>query len=239
MEQTKRQLSVEETFQMAEIIEELNSPEEALPLYQDAVMREPSMATAHYAIGRIMAEQNRREAVEHLEYCMNLDSASVPYACRILFLFYMKNDNKVRANQTVERAIASMELLNQQHQETTTISSKDVLVPEQPSEAAIAALKEQLENHAAIERAHILRKKTTYTLDKKIYLVIVEFSINHTQQKQHILEKIASAAPNSDEYLLLELDELPHLRSNIKKHKLLPLYERKSVLKGEKAPVTV
>ncbi|WP_171682264.1 hypothetical protein [Paenibacillus planticolens] len=108
---------------------------------------------------------------------MKLDDASVPQASRHLFFYYMHNGNKAYASQSIERAVAASELQAHKNRESTTVGSKDVLVAEQPSEEDVAIIRNEMSKHAAIERAHILKKKTTYTVDKKIYLVIMEFSL--------------------------------------------------------------
>ncbi|TXK76734.1 M48 family metalloprotease [Paenibacillus sp. N3.4] len=234
-----RQLTVDESLQLANMIEDLKSSEEALPYFQDLVMHEPSLATAHFAIGRIMAKKGRREAVEHLEYCMKLDTASVPHACRVLFLYYMHIGNKAYASEYLDKAVAASELQAHQNRESSTLISKDVLVGEEPSEEVLGLIRDEMNNHPTIERAHILRKTTTYTVDKHIYLVIVEFSNQHTQQKQQILQRIADASPNIDEYQIMEINTVTWLRSSIKKLKVSPIYERTAILKKKGTQISV
>ena len=92
----------DELFTRAELVETLEGPDEALPIYQSAA--EGGHPAARLAAGRVLLERMDSRGVALVEDAMDRDDSLVPAACRILAEYYREADQELAARKCEWRA---------------------------------------------------------------------------------------------------------------------------------------
>jgi Zn-dependent protease with chaperone function len=92
----------DELFMRAELIESLECPDEALPIYQAAA--EQGHPAASLAAGRVLLDRNNAEGIRLVEDAMDRNDQLVPAGCRILAEYYRETNQELAARQCEWRA---------------------------------------------------------------------------------------------------------------------------------------
>jgi hypothetical protein len=92
----------DELFTRAELVETLEGPHEALPIYQAAANQ--SHPAASLAAGRVLLDQMNAQGIRLVEDAMDYDDRLVPDACRILSEYYRKTNQELAARKCEWRA---------------------------------------------------------------------------------------------------------------------------------------
>jgi len=92
----------DELFTRAELVEVLESPDEALPIYHAAA--EQGHPAASLAAGRVLLHRMNAQGVRLVEDAMDRDDRLVPDACRILAEYYRETNQELAARKCEWRA---------------------------------------------------------------------------------------------------------------------------------------
>jgi Zn-dependent protease with chaperone function len=92
----------EELFKRAELVEILESPDEALAIYQTAA--EQGHPAASLAAGRLLLDRMNAKGIGLVEDAMDHDDRLVPDACRILAEYYRETNQELAARKCEWRA---------------------------------------------------------------------------------------------------------------------------------------
>ena len=92
----------DELFTRAELVETLESPDEALAIYQAAAQQ--GHPAASLAAGRVLLERMNSQGIRLVEDAMDHDDRLVPDACRILAEYYRETNQELAARKCEWRA---------------------------------------------------------------------------------------------------------------------------------------
>jgi Zn-dependent protease with chaperone function len=92
----------DELFKRAELVETLESSDEALPIYQSAA--EQGHPAASLAAGRVLLDRMDSKGIALVEDSMDRDDSLTPEACRILAEYYRETNQELAARKCEWRA---------------------------------------------------------------------------------------------------------------------------------------
>ncbi len=92
-----RLLSADELWKQARLTEKLRGPASAIPFYQALLKKDAQHARGLFAYGRILLRRGDERGVKLLEQSMSNEANLTPQACRLLFKFLLKNNQKQHA----------------------------------------------------------------------------------------------------------------------------------------------
>ena len=164
-------LLVEEAWQRAELIEELEDEATALPHYKAVLNIKADYAPAHFAIGRILLAQDDASGIQSLETAMSAEPMAVPVGCQLIYTFLVANGEEERAKDYYQRALQQSDKLDEAQVERSGLSAKDKLVHHGLGEEELAPLREQLVSNAQISAAYLVRKEVEHFAEKPLYVL--------------------------------------------------------------------
>jgi Zn-dependent protease with chaperone function len=97
--------SAAEVFERATIVEELDGPADALPLYQSALEIDSNNAGAAIAAGRILLERNDPAGVALVERAVAIDEQLLHDACELIVPYYRARNRLVEAERWRRRGV--------------------------------------------------------------------------------------------------------------------------------------
>jgi Zn-dependent protease with chaperone function len=98
--------TADELFTRADLIEDLDGSDEALPIYQSAAVQ--GHAAASLAAGRLLLDRMDAKGIALVEEAMSRDDSLVPGACRLLAAYYKRASQDLAAQKCEWRAARHM-----------------------------------------------------------------------------------------------------------------------------------
>jgi hypothetical protein len=94
--------TADERFRRAELVEALEGPDEALPIYQSAAAE--GHPAASLAAGRLLLDRMDSTGIALIEDAMERDDSLVPEGCRVLAAYYREAKQELAARKCEWRA---------------------------------------------------------------------------------------------------------------------------------------
>jgi hypothetical protein len=102
--ETLESQSAADVFERATLLERLDGPDAALPVYQAALEANPQLAGAAFASGRILLERDDAAGAELVERAVAADEELLSEGCAILIPFHRAHGRLVEAERWRRRA---------------------------------------------------------------------------------------------------------------------------------------
>jgi len=144
---------VEQTWERAQIVLDLDGEEPAPPLLRDVVARAPDHAQASFALGRILAASEDESAIAHLERAMVCDVVARPAGHEAIAALLEGMGRDAEAVPHRRRAWDAGELLYRAARERGHVGMRDVLLPHGLPSDVVARIRDRLAELRACARA--------------------------------------------------------------------------------------
>jgi Zn-dependent protease with chaperone function len=167
------ELTPEDAAERCFLVEDVLGPEEALPLWEELLRRQPDDAPAVYAVGRLRLVQGDASGLELLERAMELNDEAIFPACEVAFNFLIEHGRSEDAEAYERRARARFSLLSAAQEERGVTSADDEFAAADLAPEALAQLRNRLAENTAVRRAYLVRKEVEHLADVPLYVVVV------------------------------------------------------------------
>lgn len=164
-------LEVKEAYRRAELTEEFHSAAAALPLYQAVLEIEEGLAPVHFAVGRILLEQEDQAGIEHLERAIRLDEDATLAALEHIHAYWKRQANEAGAKAVFDRYVQQVDKLDAAGEERAQIELKARYLPHGLPEEEVGVLREQIALFEAVAEAYLVRKEVQHFPDKPLFVL--------------------------------------------------------------------
>ena len=172
---TQSDLTADEAYRRACLIEELENSESALPSYREVLQINADHAAAHFAIGKILLSENQDEGIRFLERAMNLNEDYVYSGSHYLHYYLthkrdtVDSDDVIAAQRYLRRAAKQSQIRENAQAERSQVSFLDHFVSHDLSDEEIENLRRELAKDARVREAYLVRKEVEYLPEKPLY----------------------------------------------------------------------
>lgn len=154
----ERPLTTEEQWQRVMLLSEVQDAKATTPFLETLLRENPDHASAHFALGAILLEEQNAEGVEHLERAMQLSPNLTGNASARLSGFYFAQGDRELAETLRKRADEHKEKEERQREQALTLSESDTFVPHDLSEIVLSEIRAQLHKVRGLSEAFLFRK---------------------------------------------------------------------------------
>lgn len=172
---TQSDLTADEAYRRACLIEDLENSESALPSYRQVLQINADHAATHYAIGRILLSKNQDEGISFLERAMDLNEDYVYSGANYLHFYLthkrdtVDSDDVIAAQRYLRRAATQLQTRENAKAERSQVSFLDHFVSHDLSDEEIEPLRRELAKDASVREAYLVRKEVEYQPEKPLY----------------------------------------------------------------------
>lgn len=164
-------LTEEEAFNRARLTAEFRDEQEAIPLLQELLARQPQHAAANYLLGRLLLQQGEAAGLQHLDNAMNVDAKAIPYGCELAYRFLRERGQEQEAERYRERAIHYFEKVVAAQQERSGVGYRDQFEPPGVPPEVIQDLRQQLMHYPEVVTAYLVRKVVKHFPETPFYVL--------------------------------------------------------------------
>jgi len=159
-----------ELWELASLTEAHHSSAEALPLFRDYQSREPDDVDVEFVLGRILLDQDDEASVAHMERAEERFALALR-ACEYLHAYYKRAGDEPGAERWRLRGERQIDLESRAHAERENLSPKDVFLPSELDEEALAHLRTQLAARDNVRHAWIALKRVAIVPELPVYVL--------------------------------------------------------------------
>ncbi len=182
-------LADDKLWDYANVAEEFQGAEAALPLYRALVARAPAHAGAQFALGRLLLARAGDDGIAHIERAMSLAEDAVKPGCELLYGYFMQNRRAADAERYATRWREADARLQQARAERASVHVKDDFLPHALPDATLAQLTAQLKQLGRVQRALLVRKKLAHFPESPLFVLAV-IPRGFTLSLNTVLEKL-------------------------------------------------
>ncbi len=167
-------LSNGEAWEHAQLVEELRTDAEALPMYRALHGSLPDSMNVNFAIGRILISQHDEAGIGFIERAIELyDTAIVP-GSEWVVPFLRETGRDAEAEAWSERWEAHQQKLDEDEKERASVWFDDHYVQsDAPTEDIIEAIASFLSANTDVERAWLLKRETVHYPENPMHVLVV------------------------------------------------------------------
>ena len=188
------ELSDEELWQMARLIEEFKSGEQALPYYRQYQQRYPEDGYAAFAIGRLAYEKKDGETPKQMELAF-AERQLTDEACRYAYYYLTDAGEEAEAEKWRQRLIEFQDKEAAADAERRRLEPEDEIENFEIAEDFLEHVRQALQGHEKVKQAWICRKKVQH-YPEDVALVIgfqpktFTWSFSETSLTQSVIEAL-------------------------------------------------
>jgi Zn-dependent protease with chaperone function len=153
-----RELNDAELAECARLTEELHTPEQALPLYEELFRRKPGDAVAMFHCGRLWLARGEESAIKLLEEAMLRDADLVMASCEAIIGYLRERGRDAEARGYIDRYWERNEQAQRVLMERQTIRTDDDYAAHNLPPDQLEALRVYLEAHPEVTAAYLACK---------------------------------------------------------------------------------
>ena len=150
--------AVENMWTRAALTRDVHGLAVALPLIERVLSRDPEHVAARYALGAALLERGDETGIAHIEFAMGRSHEAVLPGCELIRAFLVRSGRADEGERYIARAWSQADTYQAGMAERTRLSGKDKFVPHTLDEAAVAAIRKQLEGRRRLKRALLVDK---------------------------------------------------------------------------------
>jgi len=162
---------VEQAWERAQIVLDLDGEEPALPLLRDVVARAPDHAQASFALGRILAAREDETAIVHLERAMVCNVGARPAGHEAIAALLEGMGRDAEAVPHRHRAWDAGELLYRAARERGHVGMRDVLLPHGLPSDVVTRIRDRLAELGSVRAAWLVQKKLAHLPESPLYVL--------------------------------------------------------------------
>ncbi len=169
-------LSPDEAWECAQLTEELDGAEAALPLYRDLVEEDLEDPRPRFALGRLLLARDDDAGLVHLDGAMELDDDAVLPACELAADFLARRGRDVEAKPYAELAARRRDRLERDREERSSIPFDARYLAHELEPRALQELRQQLARWP-LQRAWLVRKELEVRPEDPLFVLGVQWSL--------------------------------------------------------------
>lgn len=190
-------LTAEEAWNRASWTAEFKGKEAAIPLIKEILATQPNHASANYALGQILLEENDASGIGYIEKAIETDLETVIPGCELID-FFLKQQGKIEeAKAYQKRAQQHYNLLMKARQERSFVIASDQFQPHNLTDAQVQELCQQLSGYERLKEAYLVQKVVQYFPEKPFYVLGVKrdrrfFESDSSGHDNQLVERLAN-----------------------------------------------
>lgn len=187
--------AVEQLWEKAETLLNLEDDAAALPLVEQILLREPEHARANFIRGRHCLGTDDPRGIDHLERAMTLDPLLVPDGVNLLYAHYSRTGQKHKLRELESRADAHQELVNKANLERNRVTAADSFLPPELKPEDAAKIREACASEPEIASAEVARKAVQHLPNLPLFVVCLHLDVSwlsfrSTGANQKLVERV-------------------------------------------------
>lgn len=187
-------LSIEERFKRATLIEEIRGTDEGLKEYQD-IIQDNEFAPAIFSVGRILTHREDKQGIELIEKAMKLDHRCTVEGCRLIHNYLASQGEMEKAKQYYHKAENYKRVIESAREERKAIKLSDNYCEHQLSKKTVEEVKIKLEQHNdiqnSIKEVYLVRKDVKYLQEYPLYVIGIKFKDIDSETQSKLVNQIA------------------------------------------------
>jgi len=169
-----RVLTVDEHYDRARIVLDLDGETEATPLLRRVLEMSPDHIRASFMLGRVLLDDDDASGVTFLEKSMTDDPDAFMAGCNALHAYYRRTGQRERVREIEKRHDDQEGTLRTAELERQSVSITDSFLPHGLDDAQAEDIRIQLAGYADISRAWLVRKQVAMFPKKPLYVLVAE-----------------------------------------------------------------
>lgn len=215
--------SADEIWEHAELVEDLRTPSEALPLYQQLIAANAEHAGANFAVGRILIAQGDEAGIPHIERAIARTETAIIPGCEWVVPFLREAGRDEEAAEWEARWKAHQEKLDEDEKDREKVWFDEHYCEPHVTDEARQDIVDHLASLPEVERAWLLRRKTLHFPECAMHVLIVRrkgqwqdwFSDEKEQAADAALHDTIAQGPGlGGDYLILVTNGLARKHRN-------------------------
>ncbi len=191
------ELTVEERWERASFMAGTQGNVAAIPFLNDVLALMPEHAAANYTLGQALLEQGDEAGIKKIEAAMEKDVHGIPAGCETIYYFLTTRERTEEAEKYRQCIADYYEQLALATEERNNITTKDQFTEHGLDQAAVEALRAQLESVPDLASAHLVKKVVQHFPEDPSYVlgVIAKhawYSTQSNKRDQELIEVLAS-----------------------------------------------
>jgi Zn-dependent protease with chaperone function len=187
-------LSEGERWEHAQLVEDLRSVEEALPMYRALLEPLPDSMNVNFSIGRILVAQQDAAGVAFIERAIELNDAAIVPGSQWVVPFLRSVGREAEADVWIERWKAHQEKLDEDERDRSKVWFDEHYTVAGVPEADRAAIVAFLATLDDVDGAWLLQRKTLHYPERPMYVLIVHRKASFNDWFSEAKEKAADSA---------------------------------------------
>lgn len=165
---------VNQLWEQAKAICELNGTGAAEPLLRQLLMQSPSHALANVTLGGHLLEQSQSEGEELIRRILDDESSEfTSVACQRLIAYYQQRGQQDKLQQTIAHLGKYEATQRDADVERSSVRPTDTFVDHDLSKAELSELKEILAKDKSLNSAWLVRKKLNHFPRQRLFVLVV------------------------------------------------------------------
>jgi len=203
-------LSVEELWQYANAVDELDGIKSSKDIYLKLIEKDPEHASGNYIVGQLLLSEENDAGVELIEKSIKLDPSLDESAMQLLFeYFYYTKDDEQKAQQYYDKLGQYEKERQRADKERDNLHAGIEFEQLDMSADMIAAIKQSLKENKKVAKAWMARRIVKNLPQIPSYLVVVQigsFVIDKNSAVQHVADAISELIPSGSVHVIPSKD---------------------------------
>lgn len=188
-------LTIQEKWERAAYIWELQGDDAALPLLQEVIGLAPDHASANYTIGQVLLNKGDDAGIGYIEKAIaqRIDWRIKGY--QLIAQFFWQQGQTKAAETYREKADQHYQQLLKAEEERTNVSHRDTFKPHTLTPSEINDLKQQLATHPQVRAAYLVEKVVTHFPEERLCVLGVirkQQFIESTEAPQQVVDLLVN-----------------------------------------------
>jgi hypothetical protein len=225
---------IESMWTRAALTRDVHGLAAAVPLVERLLSRDPEHAGGRYALGSALLERGDEKGIGHIEFAMGRDHEAVLPGCELIRNFLVRAGRAEEGERYIARAWAQVDTYQAGMAERTRLSGKDKFVPHTLNDAAVRAIRKQLDGRRRLKRALLVDKVVQHIPEEPPHVLFLIPSIPlwaflwPAKEAQICAELLQGLELPQDTWAFVLDTERSHFRSVVAKVAGAEIYRRPS-----------
>lgn len=204
-----RQLTVEEQWERAIALSEIEDRAASLPAIKAVLNEAPDHIGANFALGSILLEQGNADGIQYLEKTIESDADVAGQACELISDFYVQQRNEELAETFRNRSAEYYDKALQLKVRAFTFSKDDQFLPHDLAPDRLQKLQAELQNIHGLNAAFLVRKVIEGSEPVYVLAVMAAYTWKDGQNAMHVdqlFEDLSTNVELPSPIVMLSLD---------------------------------
>jgi Zn-dependent protease with chaperone function len=170
-------LSVDEKWEKATLLADLEDPASAAPVIRTVLEDDPKHVGANFALGVILLDEDNSTGLKYLEDAMTISPEVIPEVCEVISAFHFQQGQRDLAEEFRVRGEQHRDHQTRLQDQLLKFSSSDRFGPHDLSEEALADLRAHFARVRGLAEVYIVKKFPENVAD---FYYVVGITASHT-----------------------------------------------------------